>query len=120
MVTLTPRTPSARPKTAKSSASAAGNGRDTASRPTPPNAALCIAGETEWDTGDPTSPYSAVSEVTERNRYKSSSSPDVTCPTWASLPAYVHRDPNRAASTRVTRPHSPIPISTAPPGAHFD
>src|SRR5437868_6972098 len=30
-------------------------------------------------------------------------------------PAYVHSDPNRSGSTRLTRPRSPIPITTERP-----
>ena len=55
-----------------------------------------MAGETEWETGNPTRPYTSVAVVTDLNRYSSSSSAGVVCPTCRSSPAYVQRDPNFA------------------------
>ncbi len=56
IVMLAPLTPNARANVTKSSTSAAGSGRYTASTPAARNAALCIAGDTECDTGEPTTP----------------------------------------------------------------
>ena len=60
IVTLAPFTPNARAKVTKSSASAAGSGRYTASRCVARNAALCMAGDTEWEIGEPMRPNSWV------------------------------------------------------------